>query len=213
MFPASAQQRVFQVTMSDGTVCTVTTTGGLPSVGCPGVVGVIESIVEVTPPAPDVPTPDPVPSPAPTPGGDDGGQDDGSFDAGGDEPRPAGGDEPKSQGDGKRQKTTGAKKQADATHDAEGEVEGAHRRRGKKDKEADKRKRGRMRDAGGAPTLDNPTLSLAQPGPAPIGVPNFFIDKFRIPPFLLSIYQAAGIEYGVRWEVLAAINEIETDYG
>ena len=51
------------------------------------------------------------------------------------------------------------------------------------------------------------------PGPAPIGVPNFFIDKFRIPPFLLPIYQAAGIEYGVRWEVLAAINEIETDYG
>jgi murein DD-endopeptidase MepM/ murein hydrolase activator NlpD len=56
-------------------------------------------------------------------------------------------------------------------------------------------------------------LSLALPGPAPIGVPNFFIDKFRIPPFLLPIYQAAGIEYGVRWEVLAAINEIETDYG
>ena len=54
---------------------------------------------------------------------------------------------------------------------------------------------------------------MALPGPAPIGVPNFFIDKFRIPPFLLPIYQAAGIEYGVRWEVLAAINEIETDYG
>ena len=51
------------------------------------------------------------------------------------------------------------------------------------------------------------------PGAARIGVPNFFIDKFRIPPFLLPIYQAAGIEYGVRWEVLAAINEIETDYG
>ena len=44
-------------------------------------------------------------------------------------------------------------------------------------------------------------------------MPNFFIEKFRIPPFLLPIYQAAGIEYGVRWEVLAAINEIETDYG
>jgi murein DD-endopeptidase MepM/ murein hydrolase activator NlpD len=65
----------------------------------------------------------------------------------------------------------------------------------------------------GTPTLDNPTFSLAQPGAAPIGVPNFFIDKFRIPPFLLPLYQAAGIEYGVRWEVLAAINEIETDYG
>ncbi len=44
-------------------------------------------------------------------------------------------------------------------------------------------------------------------------VPNFVIERFRIPIFLLPIYQAAGIEYGVRWEVLAAINEIETDYG
>ena len=65
----------------------------------------------------------------------------------------------------------------------------------------------------GAPTPANPSFSLAMPGAAPIGVPNFFIDKFRIPPFLLPLYQAAGIEYGVRWEVLAAINEIETDYG
>ena len=34
-----------------------------------------------------------------------------------------------------------------------------------------------------------------------------------MPIFLLPIYQAAGIQYGIRWEVLAAINEIETDYG
>ncbi|HKH18787.1 MAG TPA: lytic murein transglycosylase [Solirubrobacteraceae bacterium] len=67
--------------------------------------------------------------------------------------------------------------------------------------------------ADGTPTPANPGFSLATPGPAPIGVPNFFIDKFRIPPFLLPIYQAAGIQYGVRWEILAAINEIETDYG
>ena len=46
-----------------------------------------------------------------------------------------------------------------------------------------------------------------------LGVPNFVIRKFRVPVFLLPIYQAAGIQYGVRWEVLAAINEIETDYG
>jgi murein DD-endopeptidase MepM/ murein hydrolase activator NlpD len=65
----------------------------------------------------------------------------------------------------------------------------------------------------GAPAPTNPGYSVATVGPAPIGVPNFFIDKFRIPPFLLSIYQAAGMQYGVRWEVLAAINEIETDYG
>jgi hypothetical protein len=70
-----------------------------------------------------------------------------------------------------------------------------------------------IRQANGIPTPANPTFSQALPGPAPIGVPNFFIDKFRIPPFLLPIYQAAGIEYGVRWEVLAGINEIETDYG
>jgi transglycosylase-like protein with SLT domain/peptidase M23-like protein len=63
------------------------------------------------------------------------------------------------------------------------------------------------------PAPTNPTFSLAQPGPAAVGVPNFFIDKFRIPPFLLPIYQAAGVEYGIRWEILAAINEIETDYG
>ena len=65
----------------------------------------------------------------------------------------------------------------------------------------------------GVPTASNPTFSLSLPGPAPIGVPNFFIDSFRIPPFLLPIYQAAGIQYDVPWQVLAAINEIETDYG
>ena len=39
------------------------------------------------------------------------------------------------------------------------------------------------------------------------------LGYFRIPLFLLPIYQAAGDEYGVPWQVLAAINEIETDYG
>ncbi len=65
----------------------------------------------------------------------------------------------------------------------------------------------------GVPSASNPSFSLSLPGPAPIGVPNFFIDSFRIPPFLIPIYQAAGIEYQVPWQVLAAINEIETDYG
>jgi murein DD-endopeptidase MepM/ murein hydrolase activator NlpD len=45
------------------------------------------------------------------------------------------------------------------------------------------------------------------------GVPAFFIESFRIPPFLLPIYQAAGTAYGIPWQVLAAINEVETDYG
>ena len=75
------------------------------------------------------------------------------------------------------------------------------------------RSRRRADDPDRRPRPDQPELSLATVGPAPIGVPNFFIDKFRIPPFLLPIYQAAGMQYGVRWEILAAINEIETDYG
>ena len=81
--------------------------------------------------------------------------------------------------------------------------------RGKADPDAVER----TQRADGTPTPSNPTFSLSTPGPARIGVPNFFIDKFRVPPFLLPIYQAAGIQYGVRWEILAAINEIETDYG
>ena len=71
-----------------------------------------------------------------------------------------------------------------------------------------------LRNSDGSPAASNPGFVDALPGPSSsAGVPNFIIRKFRVPPFLLPIYQAAGIEYGVRWEVLAAINEIETDYG
>jgi Transglycosylase SLT domain len=66
---------------------------------------------------------------------------------------------------------------------------------------------------GGAPTIANPTTTIAPFGPAPIGVPNFIIDSFEIPPFLLPIYQACGTEYGIPWEVLASINKIETAFG
>ena len=85
---------------------------------------------------------------------------------------------------------------------------GARRRRGR---EARRRPRAATSTARRRSTTRPSRCRL--PGAAPIGVPNFFIDKFRIPPFLLPIYQAAGIQYGIRWEVLAAINEIETDYG
>jgi Transglycosylase SLT domain/Peptidase family M23 len=68
-------------------------------------------------------------------------------------------------------------------------------------------------EPGGAPTLANPTTTIAPFGPAPIGVPNFVINSFEIPPFLLPIYQACGTEYGIPWQVLAAINKIETDFG
>ncbi len=71
-----------------------------------------------------------------------------------------------------------------------------------------------LRNPDGSPTAQNPGFVDALPGPSrATGVPNFVIRKFRVPIFLLPLYQAAGIQYGVRWEILAAINEIETDYG
>jgi photosystem II stability/assembly factor-like uncharacterized protein len=49
------------------------------------------------------------------------------------------------------------------------------------------------------------------PGTSP--VLNFFIDTYRTPPFLLPIYLAAAEHYAVPWQVLAAINEVESNYG
>ena len=63
-----------------------------------------------------------------------------------------------------------------------------------------------------SPSELTPTLPLTLGGSI-AGVPGFFVESFQIPPFLLPIYQAAGTAYGIPWQVLAAINEVETDYG
>jgi len=63
-----------------------------------------------------------------------------------------------------------------------------------------------------SPSALTPSLPLALQSSI-AGVPGFFIESFRTPPFLLPIYQAAGTAYGIPWQVLAAINEVETDYG
>ncbi|WP_320673310.1 lytic murein transglycosylase, partial [Patulibacter defluvii] len=60
---------------------------------------------------------------------------------------------------------------------------------------------------------DAPAAAGDPLGEPAVGLSGLSIARFRIPPFLLPIYQAAGTQYGIRWEVLAAINEIETDYG
>ncbi|HEX8084730.1 MAG TPA: lytic transglycosylase domain-containing protein [Solirubrobacteraceae bacterium] len=39
------------------------------------------------------------------------------------------------------------------------------------------------------------------------------LSRFAIPPFLVPIYVAAGRAYDVPWNLLAAINQIETDFG
>jgi murein DD-endopeptidase MepM/ murein hydrolase activator NlpD len=75
--------------------------------------------------------------------------------------------------------------------------------------------------APGAVRAGQPALSpsLLTPGLTPglealiAGVPGFFIESFAVPPFLLPIFQAAGTSYGIPWQVLAAVNEVETDYG
>jgi soluble lytic murein transglycosylase-like protein len=77
------------------------------------------------------------------------------------------------------------------------------------------RKRRALPDSG--PPASNgaaglPALTFNAPSPAR-AVPNVLLDRFPIPPFLLPIYQAAAVEYDVPWQILAAINEIETDYG
>jgi Transglycosylase SLT domain/Peptidase family M23 len=106
------------------------------------------------------------------------------------------------------QPTRPTKKQPPSTHPSGNQAKHKHHKHHKQHKAASDMPSGK-----GVPNANNPTFSLSLPGPAPIGVPNFFIDSFRIPPFLIPIYQAAGIEYQVPWQVLAAINEIETDYG
>jgi hypothetical protein len=79
--------------------------------------------------------------------------------------------------------------------------------------ERQKIKQPALRNPDGSPTSSNPSLTIAQFGPAPIGVPNPVIDSFEIPPFLLPIYQSCGTEYGIPWQVLAGINKIETAFG
>jgi murein DD-endopeptidase MepM/ murein hydrolase activator NlpD len=64
-----------------------------------------------------------------------------------------------------------------------------------------------------SPSALTPPLPATLSASSFSGVPSFFIDSFSIPPFLLPIYQAAGAAYGIPWQVLAAINEVETDYG
>jgi hypothetical protein len=66
---------------------------------------------------------------------------------------------------------------------------------------------------GGTTTTAGDPLDIGSTPSGPVSVPNLVLKQFQIPPFLLPIYQAAGTQYGIRWEILAAINEIETDYG
>jgi hypothetical protein len=215
VLPASAEQRNLVVTLATGETIPVTVDvpPGTPlsDIKIPGITGTIVGVSEVggPPPATVPPAPVDVPSTPVTTGQTQTDtqpqpQDPGGGSATTPAPQPnSGAQQP--------QPTTGGKTNPqEVIQGSDTSVRGAA---GKVAKPRKQQPASTLRSSTGAPQPTNPTFSLALPGPAPIGVPNFFIDKFRIPPFLLPIYQAAGIQYGVRWEVLAAINEIETDYG
>src|SRR4051812_40971190 len=198
--PASAELRTVTVQLADGSTTNVTV--DVP----PGTPLDQVQIPTVPAPSPTLPAPLPTPttpsSPAPQPSPDQpssGGGNSGDS-----------GDQAPSSGKGDVQKTTGTKEKAkpNALDDAPN-AKPQDEVKKKLDKINEK-----LRNPDGSPAQSNPTFFDALPGPAVAsGVPNFVIQKFRVPIFLLPIYQAAGIQYGIRWEVLAAINEIETDYG
>ncbi|MEP6954801.1 MAG: lytic murein transglycosylase [Solirubrobacteraceae bacterium] len=215
---ASADQRTCLVTTVAGQQITITAPACTADQVAAQVPGAIASVQDVTAPSPSTPPPAPEApvtidaQTAPSQGGSGSGSDSGSGTTNsGTTPAPT--QEPTASKQDP-QPTTG-KAGRKAKDKIEGSTQaGADTATKAKDKfGAAKRTADDLTNSDGSPADTNPSLSLALPGPAPIGVPNFFIDRFRIPPFLLPIYQAAGIEYGVRWEVLAAINEIETDYG
>jgi membrane-bound lytic murein transglycosylase B len=83
-------------------------------------------------------------------------------------------------------------------------------------------RRSRRRAAGAHAPAEVPTVAQSDSAVAlpsdwmslePIVLPPFSLDDFPVPAELLPLYQAAAAEYGLPWEVLAAINEVETRYG
>jgi murein DD-endopeptidase MepM/ murein hydrolase activator NlpD len=211
---ASAEQRVLTVKLVSGKIVTVTVDvpPGTPvsAIQLPADLGPVEwvsqqEVVPTTPapttettpppaPAPTTPAPETTPAPPPTPVPPAP-----KIEAA---PTPSAGHQQQAGGDDRRTLALPDTKNSKPRHEGKGHDGGA--RAGAPD----------LRNSDGSPSTANPGFFDALPGPSVAqGVPNFVIRKFRVPLFLLPIYQAAGIEYGVRWEILAAINEIETDYG
>jgi hypothetical protein len=195
--PADAQTQVVTVQTPSGEIVQVTVDvppgTSLDDIQLPGT-PVTPAPSQPAPQNPAQPKPEETsPAPAPEPG-----------------PPSAGGGSPQGQsGSGER-----VRREREKTREITGGIKAPAEDEGSRRRKRDRDGRSELRNPDGSPTPSNPGLVDALPGPlSTAGVPNFIIRKFRVPPFLLPIYQAAGIEYGIRWEILAAINEIETDYG
>jgi len=190
--PASAVKRTVYVKLPSGQVVPVTVDVppgvSIQDIQLPGV-----PVAPGTPSEPQQPPPNTQTTPAPQ-----------APSAGGGERQPGSKGNEKPRRKSKRRKS---RRESTGGTSPQGPVDGNRRR-------ARRPRRTPLRLPDGRPTPQNPGFMDALPGPSTAtGVPNFVIRKFRVPIFLLPIYQAAGIQYGIRWEILAAINEIETDYG
>jgi hypothetical protein len=216
---ASAQLRTFLVKLPTGNVIRVTVDvpAGIPMDQVPGLPGT--PIQELTPPGSGDGG-----GGNTDPGGNDGGGNQGGEkpsapsggSGGGDQGSSGGSNDRPSPKDGKEQDgDRGEKKPNRPTNEPQSQDEKERAKdRERKKKDRDRPRPTPDRNSDGSPTRNNPTFFDALPTPTPgSAVPNFVIRKFQVPIFLLPIYQAAGIQYGIRWEILAAINEIETDYG
>jgi hypothetical protein len=221
--PASAELRTFRVRLATGQVVTVTVDApaGLPMSQVPGLPGI--PIQELTPPPapalPGLPTgtttsPQQQGSGSPSGGGSlnngGGGGGGGSSSSGGSPTSRGGSNNPRSN-HGQGQPNSGSSQPANGNGNSSNPQSKSHSH------PATPHSTAPTPIPSVPPVLPGgvkPNFFDTLPGPVTSGtVPNFVISNFNMPIFLLPIYQAAGIEYGVRWEVLAGINEIETNYG
>jgi murein DD-endopeptidase MepM/ murein hydrolase activator NlpD len=217
--PATAAQRTFRVRLSDGSVITVTVDAACGAV--PSLPGHVVSEVPGACSTPALPT-QPSTSPAdpttviqPGSGGSNGGGSGGSNSGSGSNGS-SGSSGGKASNGGKSSNGSSGTSTGSSTGNSQGTGQASGQGSGSTPttKHPAANAKPPTHHSNGVPTPSNPTFFNALPGPAHInGVPNFVIQKFKVPIFLLPIYQAAGIQYGIRWEVLAGINEIETDYG
>jgi hypothetical protein len=210
---AGAQLRTFLVRLPTGAIIKVTVDAppGIPMGSVPGLPGTPISEVGSGAPAPQGGSSSGSPSSSPSGSGGGPGGSGSSAKAGSGGGSGSGHSSgPASRGDTGQGRSHGGRTEG---RNAGGEVKGPKHGRGK-GRGAREDNHTPLRNPDGSPTRHNPTFFDALPTPnSATSVPNFVIRQFHVPIFLLPIYQAAGNQYGIRWEILAAINEIETDYG
>jgi hypothetical protein len=131
-----------------------------------------------------------------------------------DEPkgRGAGGSTPSAEG-GSDQRRSGNKRKARQGNRPTREPSGGAKPKRDRPRQRRRGRRGRRGAPDHAPVPTTPAIVDQRPVPSEPDVHESTLATSRAPSFLLPIYRAAGRRYGVRWEILAAINEIESDYG